>query len=243
MNKKHEEALRLLLQPYKLESEIDDLLKVHGDALDRVQLDVDYLEANLLPDRATDETILSRWESLLGLPVPSGATTEERQQSIVAKLAATGGLSKAYFEALAASVGLIVEFILPPRFFRAGLSRANDKTFDPLKGFRALANSGAVVGGLVASTSRDDRSLHLAHNDEGQNLRVYNEGATPRQWVFGVVIYGSTREEADFFLNLLLELKPVETFVQWFFESGSSALGNTSGGNIVLTSGGKILLN
>lgn len=215
MQRKHEDALSLLIGSHKLEGDFEGVLQVQGKTLDGVQVDVDYIEANLLPDKAFDEEILSRWESLLGLPVPSGVTIEDRREQIIARLAAVGGLSRDYFERLANTLGYVVQFTEPPYLFRAGISRANDPTIDPLLGFRALANSGSVVGGLVASSDRSDRELHVAHNDRGENLRVYNEGEQPRKWAFGMKIIGITREEAEFFISLMLELKPVETFIQW----------------------------
>lgn len=215
MVKNHKEALDLMLKPYELDGDFESVTGVQGKTLDGVQTDVDYIETNLLPDKAFDEEILSRWESLLGLQVPSGNTTEERRTQILARLAAVGGLSRNYFENLAETLGFSVEFTDPPFLSRAGISRANDPVIDPLLGFRALATTGTFVGGLICSSDRSDRRLHEAHNDEGKNLRVYNEGAQPRKWVFGMKIFGITREEAEFFISLMLELKPVETFIQW----------------------------
>ena len=223
--KKHEEALDRLLAPYKLEGDFKEVLEVQGRALDGVQVDVDYLEGEIIPDKADDEETLSRWENLLGLPTPSGINNDARRAQILAKLVATGGLSKPYFESLALALGYSVLFIDPPRFFRAGVSRANDPVFDPLEDFRALANDGSTVGGLVASEDRSDEFLHYKHNDENINLRVYDEGETPRQWAFGVEIYGETRGSSDLLIKKLLELKPVGTFVKWNIFQGEPLLG------------------
>ena len=191
------------------------LLEGQGLALDRIQEDVDSFDVNLVPDTIEDDSILSRWESIFGIvPVP-GDSVELRRTRILARLVATGGLSKPYFEGLAAALGFVVTIIDPVRPFRAGVGRAGDATRDPLLGFRAFSSSSAIPGILLASTSRDDRSLHFAHNDRGENLRVYSEDDAPRVWTWGVEIFGSSREAAEILIDTFLELKPAFTFLEW----------------------------
>jgi len=66
---------------------------------------------------ATADALLTDWEAALGLPGPFGSlagTTAGRRAAVVAALANTGGQSKAYFIALAASLGMtitITEFL------------------------------------------------------------------------------------------------------------------------------------
>lgn len=191
------------------------LLEGQGLALDRVQEDVDEFDLNLVPDSIDNESVLSRWESIFGIVPISGDSVELRRSRILARLVATGGLSKPYFEGLAAALGFEVTIVDPVRPFRAGVGRAGDRARDPLLGFRALSSSTAIPGILLASSSRDDRFLHLAHNDRGENLRVYSEDDAPRVWVWGVEISGSSREAAGVLIDTFLELKPAFTFLEW----------------------------
>jgi uncharacterized protein YmfQ (DUF2313 family) len=77
--------------------------------LARVDLRVENLLDEINP-RTTYE-LLSDWERVLGLPdpcVPAGQTTAERRSAVAAKIAATGGQSRAYFIALAAALGYTI---------------------------------------------------------------------------------------------------------------------------------------
>lgn len=79
--------------------------------------------------RATLE-LLADWERVCGLPDPCSAgvatTLQERHAAVVAKLTAQGGASKAYFMALAESMGYTLE-IDEFRPFITGLNRCGDR--------------------------------------------------------------------------------------------------------------------
>ena len=77
---------------------------------------------------ASTSELLAEWEATLGLPDPCvgvGATIQERRNAVVAKLAASGGQSRAHFVSLAAALGFAVtiEEFAPAR---VGLMRAGD---------------------------------------------------------------------------------------------------------------------
>ena len=58
------------------------------------------------PDAGND--YLYRWEELLAITPPAGANTQQRTDAVLAKLNALGGLSIAYFTAIAESAGYTV---------------------------------------------------------------------------------------------------------------------------------------
>lgn len=76
---------------------------------------------------ASTVEMLLDWERVVGpdLCRQDGATMAERRAAVVAKLAATGGQSRAYYTALAASFGYTIT-IVEYRPFRAGRSAAGD---------------------------------------------------------------------------------------------------------------------
>lgn len=82
-------------------------------------------------DPRTAVELLSDWERVAGMPDPcvaaSGQTqsTAQRRAALVARLTMLGGQSKAYFIALAASLGYTIT-ITEYRPFRAGQSRSGD---------------------------------------------------------------------------------------------------------------------
>ena len=81
-------------------------------------------------DPRTTFELLDGWERVCSLPDACSAglatTLQERRANVVAKLTATGGASKAYFIALAESMGYTIE-IDEFRPFVTGLSRCGDR--------------------------------------------------------------------------------------------------------------------
>lgn len=71
---------------------------------------------------------LMDWERVYDVVPREGATQQERRQNVLAKMAATGGLSIPYFTDLAASMGYTIT-ITEPRAFQAGVNRAGDRLF------------------------------------------------------------------------------------------------------------------
>lgn len=78
------------------------------------------------------ETLID-WERICGLPddcTPPGVTIQERRDMVLAKLAARGGQSRAYYIAVAEALGYDGATIDEFKPFRASLSRAGDPCFD-----------------------------------------------------------------------------------------------------------------
>lgn len=75
------------------------------------------------PTEAND--YLYRWEDLLGITPPQGASARQRADAVLAKLNALGGLSIDYFVGIAEAAGYDVE-IFEEDQFRAGESSAGD---------------------------------------------------------------------------------------------------------------------
>jgi len=79
-----------------------ELVRFHG----RV---IDYLEE---ANPGTADQMLEGWEEVLGLTPATTATDDERRAACATAYIATGGNSAAYFEQLAASMGLAGTFVL-----------------------------------------------------------------------------------------------------------------------------------
>lgn len=106
---------------------MDDLLSALAEEWARIDARGEALLIDALPSNTNE--LLSDWERVAGLPDKcSGVletTLQGRRNVLLSKLTSTGGQSKAYFIAIAATLGYgvtITEF----RPFRAGTSRAGD---------------------------------------------------------------------------------------------------------------------
>ena len=121
----HKNVLQLLM-PISLGDASDKSIAIKGDHLDAAQARAGDLFIEMFPD-ATEEMI-SSWERVYGLTPEEGATLQSRRDKVVAKINERGGLSKAYYIALAAGYGYTIEILnyQPPRagMARAGVSRA-----------------------------------------------------------------------------------------------------------------------
>lgn len=107
----HADLLKLLLPPVAYDKSglaLSAELLAEGTRLDEYQA---FIEALLLEtDPRTADVLLSDWERVYGLPdacAGFGATLAERRANLVAKVAETGGLSRPYFENLAAVLGYV----------------------------------------------------------------------------------------------------------------------------------------
>lgn len=77
------------------------------------------LSVELLPD----------WEALLGIPdecTPENQTIERRQEQVVQKLTAQGGIDAAYYEFVGSQLGFAIEVLNTPDF-RVGISRVGQE--------------------------------------------------------------------------------------------------------------------
>lgn len=92
----------------------DEAARIHGRVLDLLNTEAD--------PRTTSE-MLDAWERNWGLPehcMPASTTDAERRARLAAKVAAQGGQSQAYYEAIAFAFGITLTSITEPRAFRAG---------------------------------------------------------------------------------------------------------------------------
>lgn len=121
----HSEVLKLLF-PVDLGGVFDDDIAVEGAALDRAQERAYDLLREIFP--AGSHELLNRWERVCGLSPSDDAALQSRQADVVRKLREQGGLSRAYFVALAAAIGYTIEIeeLLP---FMAGWGRCGDATY------------------------------------------------------------------------------------------------------------------
>lgn len=104
-----------------LESTAQELCRV-DDRVQQMFLEVD-------PRTATEEESLDTWEGVLGLPdecTPDSQNENERQVQATQKLTNIGGLSKSYYEFLAAQLGFPTTVVTNTLPFVAG-SRAGDR--------------------------------------------------------------------------------------------------------------------
>lgn len=93
----------------------------------RLEGRADQLAIEVVP--STTNELLSDWERVAGLPDRCSGELEEtlqgRRNALVAKLASTGGQSKAYFISVAKALGYTIT-VSEFRPFRAGMSQAGD---------------------------------------------------------------------------------------------------------------------
>lgn len=73
-------------------------------------------------------TTLSDWERVYDVVPRSDSTFQERRSNVLAKMAATGGLSRDYFINLAASMGYTIT-ITEPSAFQVGVNRCGDTLY------------------------------------------------------------------------------------------------------------------
>ncbi len=116
---------------------------------------------------ATAGTLLLDYERVYGLDY-RGKTVQQRTADVLAKINATGGLSRRYFIELAAAHGVEIA-IEEPQPFRAGVSRAGDK----------LWNSDAIYIWLVNVLAGDMKSHYFRAGDSaaGEPLVLFYEGS------------------------------------------------------------------
>lgn len=104
----------------ELSAEADVLSGADNRAVDVLNGVTPFYAAGLLAD----------WERVLALSSPDDMTYQARRQQVLARLNATGGLSRAYFINLAKSLGYDIT-IDEPEPFRAGVGRAGDCIWIP----------------------------------------------------------------------------------------------------------------
>ena len=127
----HAELLALLLPPVSYApggTALQVELAAEGKTLDATLASAERTKGAVTPFFA--EQLLPDWERVCGITPPSGAPYQQRLQTVLAKLAETGGLSIPYFTRLAAGMGYRIQIEeLEP--FRSGNGRAGDALWTP----------------------------------------------------------------------------------------------------------------
>lgn len=126
---KTEDLLRALLPPVSYQTGgkyLSAELAAEAVTLDDVDVSADRVLGSVTPFNAFQT--LSDYERVYEVTPRTGATFQERRDQVLAKMAATGGLSIPYFINLAASLGYTIT-ITEPRAFQAGVNRCGDRLF------------------------------------------------------------------------------------------------------------------
>ena len=123
------DQLRLLLPPVSYDGSAPNLsaaIEAEANALIQADVSADRVYSAIFPDSGEG---LSDWERVLALPDPCligvQQSVGQRVQAVVSKMQWRGGQSKAFFIALAKSLGYDIT-ITTFRPARAGLARAGD---------------------------------------------------------------------------------------------------------------------
>lgn len=116
------------------DSDLEALLLARGDELARMRAKADGLIDEIMPDTCSED-LVGDWERILGLPdpcAPTPSTLQERRDAIVARLAAVGGHSVAYFVGVALGLGVALSILEYPYGipFRVGVGRCGDPIND-----------------------------------------------------------------------------------------------------------------
>ncbi len=121
----HKDVLKLLF-PIPLEGNFDEDSEIEGSHLDAAQARADDLLQEIFPDQTYEQ--LCCWERVCGLVPGADDTLQMRRNAVIGKLRELGGLSKAYFIQLAASIGyaITIEELHP---FMAGISYVGDTLY------------------------------------------------------------------------------------------------------------------
>lgn len=132
---------------------LDASLRSEAAVFQSLDTSADLAEGGVTPFYS--RSLIADWERVLALVPPEGATYQQRQQRVLAKLAEVGGLSIPYFTRLAASLGYTIT-IDEPQPFRAGVNRAGDRLWveDIIWVWRVnVQNSGTQVYRFRAGSS------------------------------------------------------------------------------------------
>ena len=97
--------------------------EVEGAHLDAVQADAETILLEACPDKAMQ--LLAAWERVCGLAPLADEPLQARRDAVLRKLRERGGLSRAYFILLAATMGYTIT-IEELQAFRAGVNRCGD---------------------------------------------------------------------------------------------------------------------
>jgi uncharacterized protein YmfQ (DUF2313 family) len=121
----HKDTLKLLF-PIELQGSFEKDIELEGKQLDNAQARAEQLLREMFPDNAYE--LLPDWERVCGLTPASDETLQMRINKVIRRLRELGGLSRAYFINLAASLGytITIEELRP---FMAGWGSAGDTLY------------------------------------------------------------------------------------------------------------------
>lgn len=123
------DLLRSLMPPFSYDPNGKFLtaeLQAEANLMDAVRASAVAALGSITPFYSS--ATLSDWERVYDLIPRDGATQQERRQNVLARMAATGGVSRPYFINLAASMGYTIT-ITEPRAFQAGVNRCGDRLY------------------------------------------------------------------------------------------------------------------
>jgi len=121
----HADILKLLF-PVELQGGFDADSAMEGKQLDAAQTSAETLLKEMFPEASLN--LLSSWERVCGLSPAPNEPIQSRRDHVVQKLREHGGLSRAYYIALAAAMGytITIEELLP---FMCGWDRCGDPLY------------------------------------------------------------------------------------------------------------------
>ncbi|HRR39728.1 MAG TPA: DUF2313 domain-containing protein [Syntrophales bacterium] len=124
----HSDILKLLF-PLQVdpESVLAGDIALEGGHLDTAQDSADGLLQEAFPDRST--ALLASWERVCGIVPGDEDPLQARRNAVIRQLRSMGGLSRAYFIALAASYGwtITIDELLP---FMCGWNRCGNPLYE-----------------------------------------------------------------------------------------------------------------
>ncbi|MGL9774495.1 MAG: putative phage tail protein [Sodalis sp. (in: enterobacteria)] len=103
-------------------------LQAEGKSLAQLEICAGEVADGITPFLAVG--LLVDWERMLEISPDSSMTLQQRRQQVLARINATGGLSRQYFISLAKLLGYRV-IIDEPEPFRAGIGRAGERIWVP----------------------------------------------------------------------------------------------------------------
>lgn len=158
-----------LAWPREPDAQLTKLLAAWAEELAR--LDARALRLIEEADVRTTEELLPDWERVLGLPdpcLPDDAGLQQRRAAATTRLTGIGGQSRAYFIALANSLGVEIT-IDELRPFRCGDGECGDTIYDPAVVFTWQVNLPADVTRIV--------QFRLGESTAGERLLDMDIGA------------------------------------------------------------------
>jgi len=184
------DQLRLLLPPVSYDGTAPRLsaaIEAEANALTFSDVQAEATYATIFADSGMG---LADWERVLALPDPCligvPQSTQQRIQAVVGKLRGGGGQSKAFFIALAKSLGYDVT-ITTFRAARAGIARAGDHIYGGDWNFAWRVNAPAVTvsyavagmaaaGDPVASWGNKSLECRLSQMKPAESILLFGYG-------------------------------------------------------------------